>query len=137
MCNMIAPESGAELYEAVTSQRGVEPSTDLEALMTAGRNAKTSGLRTQILSIYAFRYPIPVLMKLPEPYEKLTRYQVKRARQHAKLHGPGTIPEKELKHRVRVDMGKVDHFLEFANRPYFHQDVEYGSRILRLDSFTM
>ena len=50
----------------------------------------------QILSIYAFRYPIPVLMKLHEPYEKLTRHQVKRARKHAKLHGPGTISEKEL-----------------------------------------
>ena len=71
-------------------------------------------------------------MKLHEPYEKLTRYQVKRARQHAKLHRPGTIPEKELKHRVRLDMGKVDHFCEFANRPYFHQDVAYGSRILKL-----
>ena len=31
-------------------------------------------------------------------------------------------------------MGKVDHFLEFANRPYFYQDVAYGSRILKLDS---
>lgn len=41
--------------------------------MTAYRNAKTSGLRTEILSIYAFRCPIPVLMKLHEPYEKLTR----------------------------------------------------------------
>ena len=69
-------------------------------------------------------------MKLHEPCEKLTRYQVKRARQHAKLHGPGTIPEKEQKYRVRFDMGKV----EFANRPYFHQDVAYGSRILKLDS---
>ena len=101
--------------------------------MTAYRNAKTSGLRTQILSIYAFRYPIPVLMKLHEPCEKLTRYQVKRARQHAKLQGPRTIPEKELKYRVSY-MGKVDHVLEFANRPYFHQDVAYGSRILKLDS---
>ena len=73
-------------------------------------------------------------MKLHEPYEKLTRYQMKRARKHAKLHGPGTIPEKELKHRTRLDMGKVDYFLEFANRPYFFQDVAYGSRILKLDS---
>ena len=134
VCNMVAPESGAQLYETFTSQRGMEPSSDLEALMTAYRNAKTSGLRTQILSIYAFRYPIAVLIKLHEPYGKLTRYQVKRARKHAKLHGPGTIPEKELKHRTRLDMGKVDHFLEFANRPYFYQDVAYGSRILKLDS---
>ncbi|KAL9969858.1 hypothetical protein ACROYT_G022126 [Oculina patagonica] len=134
VCNMIAPESGAELYNALTSQHGIEPSPEMEALMTAYRNAKTSGLRTQILSLYAFKYPIPVLMKLHEPYEKITRYQVKRARSHAKLHGPGTIPEKEMKHRVRLDMAKVDHFLEFANRPYFYQDVAYGSRVLNLDS---
>ena len=51
VCNMVAPESGAQLYEAFTSQPGMEPSSDLEALMTAHRNAKTSGLRTQILSI--------------------------------------------------------------------------------------
>ncbi|KAL9961192.1 hypothetical protein ACROYT_G030092 [Oculina patagonica] len=106
----------------------------MEALMTAYRNAKTSGLRTQILSLYAFKYPIPVLMKLHEPYEKITRYQVKRARSHAKLHGPGTILEKEMNHRVRLVMAKEDHFLEFANRPYFYQDVAYGSRVLKLDS---
>ena len=78
--------------------------------MMAYRNAKTSGLRRQILSIYAFRCAIPVLMKLQEPYEKLTHNQVKRATKRKR---------KELKHRARLDMGKVDHFLEFANRPYF------------------
>ena len=119
VCNHVAPESGAQLYEALTSQRGMESSLYLEALLTAYRNAKTSGLRIQILSIYAFRYPIAVLIKLHEPYEKLTRYQVKRARKHAKLHGPGTIPEKELKHRTLLDMGKVDHFLEFAKDNIF------------------
>lgn len=134
VCDMIAPENGTELYNALTSQSGAEPSADMQALMIAYKNAKTSGLRTQILSLYAFRYPIPVLMKFHEPYEKLTRYQVKRARKHANLHGPGTIPEKELKHRVRLDMAKVDHFLEFANRPHFYQDVAYGSRVLKLDN---
>ena len=62
VCNMIASESRDQLYKAVTSQCGVEPSSDLEALIM--------GLRTQILSIYTFSYPIPVLMKLHEPYEK-------------------------------------------------------------------
>ena len=28
VCNMVAPESGAQLYEALTSQRGMEPSSD-------------------------------------------------------------------------------------------------------------
>ena len=31
-------------------------------------------------------------------------------------------------------MGKVDHFLQFVNRPYFYQDVSYGTKILVLDS---
>ena len=31
-------------------------------------------------------------------------------------------------------MKKVDHFVEFANRPHFYQDVAYGYKILKLDS---
>lgn len=60
---------------------------------------------------------------------------MERARKHAKLYGAETIPEKELySDRAGLDLGKFDHFLEFANRPYFYQDVAYGSRILKLDS---
>lgn len=87
--NIIAPDSGTDLYECLTSPSPNEPTKDMKLLMTAYKNAKTSGLRTQILSLYAFRYPVHVLMKLHEPYAKLTRYQVKRARTHAKLHGSG------------------------------------------------
>ena len=50
------------------------------------------------------------------------------------MHGPGTIPEIKTKHRVRLDMGKVDHFVEFINRPYFYQDVSYGNKVLTLDN---
>ena len=31
-------------------------------------------------------------------------------------------------------MSKVDHFIEFINRPYFHQDVSFGTTLLKLDS---
>ena len=31
-------------------------------------------------------------------------------------------------------MGKLDHFIEFINRPYFYQDVSYGTKVLKLDS---
>ena len=43
VCNMIAPESGAQLYEGSPFSVGMEPSSGLEAPMTANRNAKTSG----------------------------------------------------------------------------------------------
>ena len=59
---------------------------------------------------------------------------MKQARSHAKLHGTGTIPEIKTEHRVRLDMGKVDHFVEFINGPYFYQDVSYGNKVLTLDN---
>ena len=31
-------------------------------------------------------------------------------------------------------MSKVDHFIEFINRPYFYQDVSFGTKLLKLDS---
>ena len=31
-------------------------------------------------------------------------------------------------------MEKVDHFVEFADRPHFYQDVTYGNKVLKLDS---
>ena len=36
------------------------------------------------------------------------------------------------RHRVRLDMGKVDHFVDFINRPYFYQDISYGNKVLTL-----
>jgi hypothetical protein len=31
-------------------------------------------------------------------------------------------------------MNKVDHFVDFFNRPYFHQDVAFGMRKLKLEN---
>ena len=56
------------------------------------------------------------------------------ARQHARKCGPGNIVQKTEQHRIRLDMGKVDNFIEFANRPYFYHDVAYGTRQITLDS---
>ena len=47
-------------------------------------------------------------------------FEIKQARSHAKMHGRGNIPEIKTKHRVRLDMGKVDHFVDFINRTYFY-----------------
>ena len=138
VCSVIAPGSGEELFESMASaqsEKGEGPvSDDLVVLMTAYKNAKTRNLKRQILSLYAYRYPTSMLQKIHQPYGKLSKWEIKQARAHAKLHGPGTIPEVKQKHRVRLDMGKVDHFVEFTNRPYFYQDVSYGSKILTLDS---
>jgi hypothetical protein len=73
-------------------------------------------------------------MHFHEPYERLTKWKIKRARAHAKKVGPGIPIENKKYHRIRIDTEKSDHFLEFINRPYFYQDVSFGTRKLKLDS---
>ena len=73
-------------------------------------------------------------MKYHEPYEPLTRWQIKQARKHAKEKGPGIPQEKTVQHRIRLPMAKVDHFVDFVNRPCFYQDVAYGIREIKLET---
>ena len=75
-----------------------------------------------------------ILQKLHEPYGKVSKWQIKRARTHARLNGPGMAVNKQKYHRTRLDVGKADHFIEFVNRPYYHQDVAFGTRKLKLES---
>ena len=74
------------------------------------------------------------LKKIHQPCGSLSTLEIKQARSHAKIYGPGIIPEIKTKHRVCLDMGKVDHFVDFINRPYFYQDVSYGNQVLTLDN---
>ena len=139
VCSAIAPGSGEELFKSMAQSAQGEtfkgsPPGELVVLMTAYKHAKTKNLKKQILSLYAYRYPISMLQKIYQPYGKLSTWEIKQARSHANLSGSGTIPEVTTKHRLRLDMSKVDHFVEFTNRPYFYQDVSYGSKILVLEN---
>jgi len=75
-----------------------------------------------------------MLQKIHLPYGKLSTWEIKQAHSHVNLSGPGATLEVTIKHRVRLDISKVDHFVEFTNRPYFYQDVSYGSKILTLEN---
>jgi len=55
-------------------------------------------------------------MKLHEKYERITEWQVTKAKEHARNVGPGIPSEKITRHR----MVKLEHFLDFINRPYFY-----------------
>ena len=137
VCEIIAPNAGEKLLQSCVQLSDVETehvSGDLVALMQAYKNAPTKNLKTQILSIYAYRYSMKKLQKLHEPYESITTWQIKRARAHARECGPGLIVEKQSFHRVRLDTNLVDHFVDFINRPYFYQDVAFGTRKLKLDN---
>ena len=60
-----------------------------------------------------------------------------------KLNKPGNMQKKRalesrrkktVHHRIRLPMAKVDHFIDFVNRPYFYQDVAYGTKVIKLET---
>ena len=97
ICNVIAPDDGENLFESLHAQEPVA-SNELITLMTAFSKAPTRNLRIQILSLYAYEYPVKTLQKLHEPYVKLTQWQIKRACSHARMIGPGINVSKSVRH---------------------------------------
>ena len=138
VCEVIAPNAKDDLFQELSKQSSRESEDDLSkelsGLMTAYRDAPTKSVKLQILSLYAYRFSTEKLMRYHEPYEPLTRWQIKQARKHAKEKGPGIPQEKTVQHRIRLPMAKVDHFIDFVNRPYFYQDVAYGTRLIKLET---
>ena len=68
VCCAIVPGSGEELFKSMAQSAQEEtfegsPPGDLVVLMTAYKNAKTKNLKKQIISLYAYRYPMNMLQK--------------------------------------------------------------------------
>ena len=102
--------------------------------MEAYSNASTKNMKTQILSLYEYRCPVKTLQRIHEPYAKLTEWQIWCLRAHARDCGPGSLVETSPSRRVCLPPAKRHHFLDFVSRPYFYQDVAFGTRKLRLNS---
>ena len=137
VCIVIAPSNEEDLLKSLPTKihdQLLQPSSDLIALMNAFSKAPTRNFRIQILCIYAYEYPIKTFQKFHEPYARLSQWQIKRAREHARMSSSGTSVTKTVHHRINLDMVKVDHFVNFINRPYFHQDLTYGMRNLKLEN---
>ena len=99
--------------------------------MVAYQNAPTKSVKTQILSIYADRFSANELKRIHQPFENLSDRQIKKARAQAKSEVP---TEKFPRHRIRIQQRQLDHFLEFTMRPYYYQDVAYGTRTIKLEN---
>ena len=105
VCKIMSPLNGEELFESMIRSKEEKTndcpvSEDLVVLMTAYKNASTRNLKRQILSLYAYRYPVCTLQKVHEPFENLSTWQIKQARLHARSCGPGSYHTTEKQHRV-------------------------------------
>ena len=74
VCKVVAPHADDELFETICkpldpSQSDVTP--ELEVLMVAYRDAPSRNVKTQILSLYAFRFSSDKLIEYHEPYEHI------------------------------------------------------------------
>ena len=131
--SVIAPKDGEKLFQAIrepTANDLDEPTDDLIALMSAYRDAMTKNVTIQILRIYAYRYTMKLLQKFREPYEKISLRQIKIARLHARNRGPGSRKYSAIEY---VWTQAKSTTIDFVNRPYFYQDVAFGTRTLTLD----
>ena len=72
VCDVIAPKAGPELFQTCFTPEKDAHFTDLVPLMEAYSNASTKNVKTQILSMYAYSYPVKILQRIHEPYAKLT-----------------------------------------------------------------
>ena len=132
---VVAPNAKGDLFQAPSksSARASEDdvSEELSALMTAYRGAPCKRVKLQILSLYAYRFPTKRLITnhmSPSRAGKLNKQE------HAKEKGPRIPQEKTVQHRIRLPMAKFNHFVDFANRPYFYQEVAYGTRVIKLET---
>lgn len=119
VCNVVAPKDGDELlWSLVSLDSRHENPTSLEWLISAHKEAPTSHVKTQIMSWYGNWYPVKTLMKLHKKYERITKWQVRKSKEHAENVCPGIPLEKVTRHCLHIDVNKMGNFLDFINCPY-------------------
>ena len=102
VCQGIAPRTSDQLLMAYVKSASSSRS-QLEVLISTYEQAPTKTLKTQILSIYAFRFTVAELKEMHAPFEKLSDRQIKKARSRAITVGAGSLVENVPYHRVRID----------------------------------
>ena len=87
--------------------------------------------RQQILSLFVNDYSKSEILAL---IPGLSKWRIDEARKHAFQTKPGQPIDPPRITRCRLDVVKVDHFLDFLSSLSVLQDVAYGTRTLKLES---
>eukprot|EP00058_Branchiostoma_floridae_P015299 XP_002600787.1 hypothetical protein BRAFLDRAFT_95073 [Branchiostoma floridae] len=138
---VLAPDDSYSLWKSLRDSRLADVALGvganviemeiLTALVECYNCANQSFTRRQILSIMADKYSFSELEKL---MPGLTRYQVTAAKKHMYQHGRGAPLPPSPDVRMRVDPGKLDHFISFITSAHVVQDLPFGEKTLKLSS---
>ena len=116
----MAPDQAAALRAEINiSDRTGDPQPPRnieETLIEIYQDATSWFTKKQILSIFVDRFS---KTKLQEMIPGLTKWRIDEARKHAALTGRGLEVELPPIQRSRLDLSKVDHFLDFISHPPF------------------
>ena len=127
----IAPGQADELQQHLSKEEE-KPTSDMQSLLVKiYEEAESSYTKKQILSIFVNMY---TKSELQEMIPGLTKWRIDEARKHASEVGPGREVEAKTVTRSRLDMTKVDHFIDFVSNPLFLQDVAFGTKVLKLST---
>ena len=75
MCDVIVPNDGKQLFQAIIDQqqnKGETGGAGIQALVIAYQKAPSKALKTQILSIYANRFTTKELKDIHKVFENLS-----------------------------------------------------------------
>ena len=134
----IAPGNASWLYQQVMQRRirlqaaeGIVEDTLVARLVILYEEAAYWYTRQQILSLFVNDYSKSEILAL---IPGLSKWRIDEAGKHAFQTKPGQPIDPPRITRCRLDVVKVDHFLDFLSSPSVLQDVAYGTRTLKLES---
>ena len=136
---IVAPESASSLWSAIKKDDDVmeqleDPKLDddfLLALAESYKQASKPDTRRQLLSLIAGKISHTQLSKyIPD----VTRYQYTAARKYTREVGADFAINQSQQHRTKVDITKVEHFIDFITASNILQDLPFGRKILKLSN---
>ena len=134
ICDALAPGQADELMKLLLSEDNQKSDKVIPAerfsLVESYKSAPSQQVRYLILSL------VPNTFSKTECIEFFgcSKYMTEHARKMKSESGPGVIPTREPFTRNRLNMSKVEHFIDFLIHNGYFQDVAYGTTKLKLDS---
>ena len=135
----VAPESASSLWNAIKKSDDVmeqlgdpKPNNDiLLAIAESYKQASKQDTRRLLLSVIAGKISHTQLSRyIPD----VTRYQYTAARKYSREVGANFTVDQPQQHRTKVDITKVEHFIDFITASNVVQDLLFGRKTLKLSN---